>query len=1286
MIGDVLADRFELGSIAGEGGMGTVHRARDRQSGDAVAVKVLAVRGRAEAERFARETALLAELSHPAIVRYLAHGTTSRGEAFLAMEWLEGEDLSQRLARGRLSLDEAVAVAEHVAGALALAHGRGVVHRDVKPSNVFLVGGSPRDARVLDFGIAHVAGAADMTRTGVVVGTPGYMAPEQARGERGIDARADVFALGCVLYECLTGTPAFYGDNLLALLARILLEDPPPPGECTPVPADLNALVMRMLAKEPTARPRDGAAVLEALGSSRLPPPSRAPSPSRSGLGEQENEWLSLVFARDPHHLDTSSARTLAPGEADTRERVALAMAPLGAGIQQLLDGTLVARLPAAGPARDRAVRAARAALAARSALGKDARVALVTGRGLRGARTPLGEVIDRATELLAHPRAADGPRLDAVTAGLLDTRFSLGGDAASLTLRAELAGDEAPRRLLGQPSPCVGREREIATLFGLFEECVAEQLARPVLLTAPAGTGKSRVRIELGARLASRDDLAPPWLARGDVMSAGSPHGLLIQLVRDAAGLHDGEPAEVLRQKLRARVAKHVAPDEAERVAAFLGELVSVPFPDDGLPALRGARRDPVALGDQIMAAWEDFLAAELRAGPRMLVLEDLHWGDLPTVRACDRVLRRLKDAPLFLLATARPDVHAVFPDLWAGRDLQEIRLVPLSRRASERLVRGALGADAYDEVVARIVARAEGNAFVLEELVRAAATDGADSLPDTVLAMTAARLDALPDGHRRVLRAASVFGEVFWRGGVAALAGEEGLDGVLASLAEQEIVEPRRQSRFEGERELSFRHALLRDAAYATLTPDDLQTGHRLAAAWLEGAGERDDLGLAEHLERGAAPAEAATFLARAAERALEGNDFAAVVRHAERALAAGGGAAGPAACHRLVADAEQWRGRYEAGLAAARSATELYASGSPGWYRSVMLQAVCLQRLGRWPALRAIAELAADDRPAPGAEAARVEVLVRLAMRMEFFDQAGPTARLLDLAERSAPPEPDEAARGWLEAGTATRAHARGDLPVYLEHIDRAADLLRRAGNVRDALSQLEDEGWWWHHCGHSDRAIEVTCSVIAEAERMGLRRLEVNARMALVWEKVGTSHGDQAVIDAQRLVHDLPEGGADRTNATVFLGWSLHVAGRFEEALQELEAALARLTPRGGYARVCQSLRVEALFALGRIDEARHGADELACVLAGDPTAPHFEIEGHTRLARVRQKLGEVDVARAHITIACDHAQRLVAGFSDSAARERALRHVPHHANAIALARELGVDTPLTSGPR
>src|SRR4051812_4304906 len=358
--GELLGERFELEQPIGTGGMSTVFRAREPISGETVAVKVLSDQQSHLAERFAREVKVLAELSHPGVVRYISHGMTSSGELFLVMEWVDGEILKTRLARGPLSLGESVTLATRVAEALGAAHARGIVHRDLKPSNLLLPGGRVDQVKVLDFGIAQREGRTQLTQTGTMMGTAGYMAPEQARTGEQIDARADVFALGCVLFQCLTGVPPFDGDTAAAILAKILFGSAPRVSELWPqVPEILDALVAQMLAQDPALRPSDGAnlaAALAALGplSQATTQCERTARPHRPAPAGGERRMRAVVM--------------LGPaGEADQPVEDALhrAVAPYGGWLEQLADGSAIVVLdPDHQAATDQVAQAARCALA----------------------------------------------------------------------------------------------------------------------------------------------------------------------------------------------------------------------------------------------------------------------------------------------------------------------------------------------------------------------------------------------------------------------------------------------------------------------------------------------------------------------------------------------------------------------------------------------------------------------------------------------------------------------------------------------------------------------------------------------------------------------------------------------------------------------------------------------------------------------------------------------------------------------------------------------------------
>ncbi|MBX3173972.1 MAG: protein kinase [Gemmatimonadaceae bacterium] len=267
--GTTLAGRYEILRMIGHGGMGVVYQVRDRELDEVIALKAIADHLMADdpvvAERFRSEIRLARRISHRNVVRTHDLGEAD-GVAFVTMEYVEGLTVRELLeTRGKLGVSSVLALARQFTEALAVAHGAGVIHRDVKPENALV--DAEGVLKVMDFGIARLAEASSTrTQTGMTVGTLGYMAPEQMVGED-VDARADLYALGGVIYECLTGHPPFDTASPAVFIAKVLTVMPTPPIERNPdVPPALSALVMQLLAKTPAERPASATALLELLG------------------------------------------------------------------------------------------------------------------------------------------------------------------------------------------------------------------------------------------------------------------------------------------------------------------------------------------------------------------------------------------------------------------------------------------------------------------------------------------------------------------------------------------------------------------------------------------------------------------------------------------------------------------------------------------------------------------------------------------------------------------------------------------------------------------------------------------------------------------------------------------------------------------------------------------------------------------------------------------------------------------------------------------------------------
>ncbi len=289
-VGGVVAETYRVTHLLGRGGMGAVWAAEHlRLPGRQVAVKVLLAPGVASGEalaRFRREAEIASRLGHPHIVQVLDFHTLPTGEPYIVLELLRGETLAQRLQRGPLPLDEALTIARQVGSALQAAHRAGVVHRDLKPDNVFLCAEQEEmpgpNVKVLDFGISKIRGSQTVaTQDAVLMGTPQYMAPEQALGRNtAIDPRTDVFALGAIVYEMLGGTPAFGGSSLAEVVYKVVHAQPQPLAQLrSGLPLNILSAVDRALQKDPGLRPGDVSAFVAELTGRPLTVPVSAAQP-----------------------------------------------------------------------------------------------------------------------------------------------------------------------------------------------------------------------------------------------------------------------------------------------------------------------------------------------------------------------------------------------------------------------------------------------------------------------------------------------------------------------------------------------------------------------------------------------------------------------------------------------------------------------------------------------------------------------------------------------------------------------------------------------------------------------------------------------------------------------------------------------------------------------------------------------------------------------------------------------------------------------------------------------
>ena len=1259
--GTVLADRFEIERRVSAGGMSAVFRARDRLRDTVVAVKVLYGRDAKEhKERLFREARILEKLSHPGIVKYVAHGELEPDKPYLAMEWVPGETLGKRLARTGLTMDESVRMVTRVAETLAVAHVKGIIHRDIKPGNLILRDSDSDNPTLIDFGIARMGlGASSITNTGVMLGTLGYMAPEQARGTKGLDARADVFALGALLFKCLTGLPAFAGDDEIAILAKMLFETPPRARDLRKdIPQPLDDLLARMLSRDPLQRPTDGgvvAAELAALGTLEVVgKQSTREAIAHVDVITRGEQRLVSVVAVASHSHDETEESTIVDGTWQGMKSLSKtlrgAIQPFGAQLESLASGMIVVTLPGRHSATDQAMRAARCVLAMRAAA-PNVPMVLATGRAVLEERVPIGDAIDRALRMLQQYQdddialAAQGKRqlihVDEVTAGLLDARFIVKGD---------------------------GRDAR-----GL--ELVEEQAA-------------------------------------------------------SAADAQDGEPPRVQREKIRARVSRNVPQRDVLRVTQFLAETLGISMPEEDDVQLRAARHDPILMGDQMRRAFEDWLAAETREQPVVLVFEDLHWGDLPSVKFVDSALRALHDRPLMVLALARPEVKDLFPDLFAERGVQELRLKELSRKASEKLVRQVLGDGIPDDVVSQIVQTAGGNAFYLEELIRSYAVapalpDDRSSgsmmsarpiadppgsitgtrrsmapvvLPETVLTMVQARLEALEPEARRVLRAASIFGQTFWRGGVVALlngtrenplppgmrpsAGENEAGQVMAwldELAVREIVTRRDQPKFRNEVEYVFRHAFVAEAAYSMLTDKDRTVGHKLAAYWLEKNGESEAVVLAEHLERGAEPKRAITFYRRAAAQALEGNDLEACLARADRGIACG--AEGEVLGRLLLrkSEAHRWRGENQKGRDCAQAALRLLPRSGRRWFLAAGEAVEACARLGDDNELHRSVDDLCDVSSTGTLTAPHLVALTRAAcvlMAAGNYPSADELLRTIDAAyEHGRGESEDPLAAAHVYRTRAYRAQVSGDTGSALSMYNIAIKHFEAAGDMRAACRHLMSAAGACIELGSYVEAERALGDALISAEHMGLSGVSANVwhHQGMLLARVGDPRS--ALARAEGAIDAFVAQGDRRMEAAarLYRGYFLSLTDDLMGAEREVRVALDQIG-------VTPPLRAFGLAVLagiqlqnGRADRAEAPAREAIGVLEALGGVEEGEAFIRLTFAEALDALNDHEGAREAIATARVRVLERTAMIQDPQWKETFLSRVWENSRTLELAR-------------
>jgi tetratricopeptide (TPR) repeat protein len=810
---------YRIERVLGQGGMGVVYEALQLSLRRTVALKVLtgAAPGTPGRERFRREAELQAALDHPHIVAVFEAGEADQG-LYIAMQLVRGGTLRDAIGDG-LEPARAVALLAPVAEALDVAHEAGLVHRDVKPQNILL--DLRGRALLADFGLVRTATSASLTATGGFMGTPDYVAPEQARGEQPT-SRSDVYSLAAVLYECLTGSVVFPSDNAQAAVYAHISEPPvAASARRAGLPEAVDAALAAGLAKDPAERPATAGELIDEL---------------RRALEDGPPTTAATAASGPTRRLVTVLCAQLEPGEDPEVWHATLARWTQQAGeIAERHGGTVrpgggedfVAMFGLDRLHEDDALRALRAA---EELTGKTVRIGIDSGLVFVD-RTVIGAALRSAVSLAQSAPPGE---------------IRLGAGAQELL--AGRGGPEAPPR-----TPFVGRERELSAVRAVVAAARDQRACRLVTVLGPAGIGKSRLARELVKGL--EDDMTvlvgrcPPY---GEGLTYRPLAEMLEQIPRDSSSTTGSDELRIL-----AALGRQTAPTRPEETAWSARRLL-------------------------------ERLAAEQ---PVLAIFEDVHWAQPVLLDLIDHVATFSGGSPLAIVCLARPDLLETRAG-WATPQPNRSLLVlePLAPEDAQRLATAG-GAD--DERAATIVEAAEGNPLFLEQLL----TVESGTLPPTVQAVLAARIDALAPAEREIVEVGSVFGRSF---AVGALGPGPAPVADLHSLVRKQLLTPDR-AHSSGDDQFRFRHALIRDAAYEGISHRRRAALHEQAAEWIEQREREPDrsalAGL--HLEQAyrhrselgdddrELAQRAAAHLEVAAEAALDRGDLGSGIGLLERAL---------------------------------------------------------------------------------------------------------------------------------------------------------------------------------------------------------------------------------------------------------------------------------------------------------------------------------------------------------------------------------------------------------------
>jgi len=946
--GTVLGGSYRIRRLIGTGGMGEVYEAEHVRTMGKLALKVLnpayAV-DESAIQRFRREARITAALGHQGIVQVFDVDQDASGVWFIAMELLEGKTLKEIMVVEKvLSLKQALWIADKVCSALGHVHEKNVVHRDIKPGNIFVAStAGTLQVKLMDFGISTYANTRSRMSLGLILGTPRYMSPEQSCGEEYFDHRSDMFSLAAVLYQTLAGFGPFDAKTNADILDRLLNWDPPPPGKFNKeVPEHVDWAIMTALAKDPERRFKSIGEFREAMceeesytgafqhitqgGMHDTTISSVLTAPQISAEEWREMRRVTVLSAS----LEEDEETTIGRDPSKQLERLMESVGKMqeiiesgGGMVEKTFRNSLIALFGVPKAKGDDAVRAVRAALALKQEFSSEdviVRIGVSTGRVLAGKLIDQGGKYSVTGGALNLARRIQGVNDTGAVLVDHDTYVQMRGRFHARPV-AVPAGKEAkddeplsvfevleehPLGLLvdygevfGRPVGMVGRSSELERLKNMLNSSFDGNVVQTALVVGASGIGKTRLVNELRAYMEDTGINHYTLMAGSSSHRAGIPYGLISEIIRTKAQVNAQDDAPAVSRKVYDLVS--VAPDLEGSERTFVWKAFFNAMQGD---FSGGDHRD---IGHILRAAFSRHVGGLLKRTPVLIVLEDIEWADDKSLDVIMSMLESLGAARLFIVGTATPDVFERFGSAEFVKFWQNItRLQPLKKKETAGLLASIMGSSPSRELVSHMQDISSGNPLFIEEFIKGLADRNllvfsdncwqilgqgwAEVLPGGVEAVVQSRLDKLRRDELKLVRRASVCGAVFWDGALDAM-GMKNIDRNIESLVRKEFIHPAAESRIPGTREFAFKNAVAAKVAYSGLLQNEREDYHFRFAQWLESTGltSTEILKLvAEHYGKAAQEEHAAMLyfeLGRAcAERV---GDFTAALEHFSKSL---------------------------------------------------------------------------------------------------------------------------------------------------------------------------------------------------------------------------------------------------------------------------------------------------------------------------------------------------------------------------------------------------------------